>query len=860
MRSSAGLVPIAKLSAPCWLIAASIAFRIRRFLRFCTATALSTTLWIPPARTPKPPACLSLSFPTPKPSARCSGFRASLLLATARAASRLPRHPLSRPSPPPSSHSFPDRRVAGSSPRPPRALFCRRLKALSLLRRAARTPQAKGLLAPAALPPSPAPSTAFQSRALCNLDFGQTEHIGRHTVPPEWGAHLHALDHRPCLREHLLRDLHALGTGRLGTGHCRHPRHDSLRHADAQIVLHELGVAQTGQWPDSCNHRNPETFNPPQELLQHPQIEDGLGDGKLRACLYLEGEPADLLVHVLHAGVRRDGDGETCRFADGVLADVEPVVQVVNDVHQADRVDIEYRRCVWIVAQLRRVSGEAENVLQPNRRRAQQITLNTQHIPVPAGVMQNRLDSHVLLDLHTQALRAHPCAGTRGVRHIDCIHSQPVQHLRAINLLCAVDALGRDNLHHGDELVGRHHRPNLRPLGERRRIYLARGLDCRLTRIRTPQLHDLDAALHRFERPQRTLHRPRVAGSGPAAPADNACSRLDQLARKAGHVLRRGEIDRPALHRPWNPCIRHRGQRLVGHGTHPFDHTQHGRRSRAAVASHSIRAPLRQLDRRGLRRRAIETVSLFIDGHHHHHGDLRGDTPGRQNRLLRLSQRSHRLDRQQIGSDSWPALHQGANLLRKRGPRLIEANLAQRLQPHPQWPDRCGDKGLAGLLLANLIHALPRQSDAGHVDLTHLILQTVHLETKRVSAEGVGFDHLGTRLQILRMDLAYQLRLRQVQLVIAAVDEDAPRIQHRAHRAIAQHGTSGKQPADCGISRNGTHLRIVQRIRHDHLQLLTLILSHHPDTFQTRRNQSLPPLDSTTSAPSPPRVLCYTQH
>ena len=127
-------------------------------------------------------------------------------------------------------------------------------------------------------------------------------------------------------------------------------------------------------------------------------------------------------------GFAATADREAGGASDRVLPDVEPVVQIVDDVHQADRVDVEDRGCVRIVAQLRRIAGEAENVLQPDRRCAQQIALNAQHIAVAAGVVQDRLDADVLLDLHAEALRAHAGAGARRIRHVDRVDSQPVQH------------------------------------------------------------------------------------------------------------------------------------------------------------------------------------------------------------------------------------------------------------------------------------------------------------------------------------------------------------------------------------------------------------------------------------------------
>ncbi len=146
------------------------------------------------------------------------------------------------------------------------------------------------------------------------------------------------------------------------------------------------------------------------------------------------------------------------------------------------------------------------------------------------------------------------------------------------------------------------------------------------------------------------------------------------------------------------------------HQLHPLNHAQHRHRTRAAVAPNRIRTPLRQLQRRGLRRRPIQAVPVLIDRHHHHHRHIRSHIPRRPYRLLRLRQRSHRLNNQQVSTHTRPTLHQRRNLLRKRRPRLIQTHLAQRLQPHAQRPNRPRNKRLARLLLQNLVHTLRARS------------------------------------------------------------------------------------------------------------------------------------------------------
>ncbi len=106
-----------------------------------------------------------------------------------------------------------------------------------------------------------------------------------------------------------------------------------------------------------------------------------------------------------------------------------------HHVDEADGVDIENGGGVGIVAQLGRVAGEAEDVVQPDGRRAEQVRLDAENVAVAAGVMQHRLDAGVLLDLDAEALRAHARRGARRVGHVDGVHAELRQKARAFDLL-----------------------------------------------------------------------------------------------------------------------------------------------------------------------------------------------------------------------------------------------------------------------------------------------------------------------------------------------------------------------------------------------------------------------------------------
>ncbi len=62
----------------------------------------------------------------------------------------------------------------------------------------------------------------------------------------------------------------------------------------------------------------------------------------------------------------------------------------------------------------------------------------------------------------------------------------------------------------------------------------------------------------------------------------------------------------------------------------------------------------------------------------------------------------------------------------------------------------------------------------------------------RLGAEGVGLEDLGAGFDVLLVDLADQVGLRQVQLIEAAVDEHAAGVEHGAHGAIGHDDATGQ--------------------------------------------------------------------
>ena len=393
--------------------------------------------------------------------------------------------------------------------------------------------------------------------------------------------------------------------------------------------------------------------------------------------------------------------------------------------------------------------------------------------------MENRLDVGMLLNLNAETLRAHARRGAGRVGHIDGVDAQLRQDARALDLLPAIDSARGNDLDQRNEAALGHQRAEVGARAQRLRrrfgVQFRRGAG------------DFDAGL-RVNGAHGRAHGANVVGRGAAAAAHELHSRLDGLAGKAGHVLRRAEVDIATLDGARHAGVGHGGQRQRGGRAHGFNGGEHRGRSGGAVDPDGVRAPLGE--QRGGQRGgcAVQAVALLVHRHHHQHGQKGSDLAGGVERFAGLVQRGHGLDDQQVN-----AFHgQGADLLGKGGASLVQAGLAQRLQAHPQRTNRAGHKRGSGLLVFEVFDGLPGQLYPGDVDFGDFIRQPMAGQPEAVGAKGVGLDDLRAGLQVFFVNRQDQARVGEVQLVVAAVDEDAAGVERSAHGAVNEHGAVGE--------------------------------------------------------------------
>ena len=97
---------------------------------------------------------------------------------------------------------------------------------------------------------------------------------------------------------------------------------------------------------------------------------------------------------------------------------------------------------------------------------------------------------------------------------------------------------------------------------------------------------------------------------------------------------------------------------------------------------------------------------------------------------------------------------------------------------------------------ARILGRFARQPHAGLVDGFQLFGHAEGGQARPAAAEGVGLQDLGAGFDVLLVNLADQVGLRKVQLIEAAIDEHAARVEHGAHGAIGHDDSAGQLIAE----------------------------------------------------------------
>ena len=127
------------------------------------------------------------------------------------------------------------------------------------------------------------------------------------------------------------------------------------------------------------------------------------------------------------------------------------------------------------------------------------------------------------------------------------------------------------------------------------------------------------------------------------------------------------------------------------------------------------------------------------------------------------------------------------------------AETSPRLDTHPKRPERTSHIRLFASGVAG-------NADALHIDGVQLVRQSKGGQLLTAGAKRVGLEHVGAGPNVGLMHLGDKVRLQQVQRIERLVHEHAVRVEHRAHRPVADE----HPPID--FFKEGTHHNSKYRI------------------------------------------------
>src|SRR2546422_3523315 len=207
-----------------------------------------------------------------------------------------------------------------------------------------------------------------------------------------------------------------------------------------------------------------------EEALEGLTVVERLRHGDVRAGFDLLPETVDLVVEVVGRRIDRAGDSEVRRLANRRAEPVVALVETLQDLDQADRVDVPDAGRRWVVADAWRIAGERDDVANAERVRADQLRLERHQVLVAGGEVDQGVDANLLPEHERQRERAHADPRHRAVTDVDGVGTGSFDELSTGDAFGRIEAARRVDLHADNERAGR------QPLREwRGRQLLRRG-------------------------------------------------------------------------------------------------------------------------------------------------------------------------------------------------------------------------------------------------------------------------------------------------------------------------------------------------------------------------------------------------
>ena len=220
-------------------------------------------------------------------------------------------------------------------------------------------------------------------------------------------------------------------------------------------------------------------------------------------------------------------------------------------------------------------------------------------------------------------------------------------------------------------------------------------------------------------------------------------------------------------------CVRLRGERDLRYARDALDRLEHRGRPDAAVQADDGGALFFELLNEKLGGRAVQGVAILFRRHLRDNRERR-QAAHRTDGGTDLVQIAESLEHEQVDA----AFEERRRLLAEVRLCFVDARLSPGFDTYAERPDRASDERL-------IVGRPPREPGSLGVDFRRPIRQTEGRELDSIRTEGVGLDDVGARPHVRVVHFGDEIRLGQVELVERAIQEDAPRIEHRPHRPVA---------------------------------------------------------------------------
>src|SRR2546430_2227152 len=192
-----------------------------------------------------------------------------------------------------------------------------------------------------------------------------------------------------------------------------------------------------------------------EEAIEGMAVVERLRHGDVRAGFDLLPEAVDLVVEVVGRRIDGAGDREVRRLANRRAKPVVALVETLQDLDQADRVDVPNAGRRRVVADAWRIAGERDDVANTERVRGDQLRLERHQVLVAGGEVDQGVDANLLPDHERQRERAHADPRHRAVTDIDGVGARSFDELSTGDALGRIEAARWVDLHADDERAGR---------------------------------------------------------------------------------------------------------------------------------------------------------------------------------------------------------------------------------------------------------------------------------------------------------------------------------------------------------------------------------------------------------------------